>query len=101
MNIWHDIGAERIKANDFIAVIEIGKGSKKKYELDKETGLIILDRILYTSTHYPANYGFIPRTFADDGDPLDVLVLMSEALDPLTLVRCYRRYKYDRQREKR
>ena len=89
MNIWHDIGAERIKANDFIAVIEIGKGSKKKYELDKETGLIILDRILYTSTHYPANYGFIPRTFADDGDPLDVLVLMSEALDPLTLVRCY------------
>ena len=88
MNIWHDIGAERIKANDLIAVIEIGKGSKKKYELDKETGLIILDRILYTSTHYPANYGFIPRTFADDGDPLDVLVLMSEALDPLTLVRC-------------
>ena len=89
MNIWHDIGAERIQANDFIAVIEIGKGSKKKYELDKETGLIILDRILYTSTHYPANYGFVPRTFADDGDPLDVLVLMSEALDPLTLVRCY------------
>ena len=89
MNIWHDIGAERIQANDFIAVIEIGKGSKKKYELDKETGLIILDRILYTSTHYPANYGFVPRTFADDGDPLDVLVLMSEDLDPLTLVRCY------------
>ena len=74
MNIWHDISPSRIKADDFIAVVEISKGSKKKYELDKETGLIILDRILYTSTHYPANYGFIPRTFADDGDPLDVLV---------------------------
>ena len=89
MNIWHDINPERIKADDFIAVVEISKGSKKKYELDKETGLIILDRILYTSTHYPANYGFIPRTFADDGDPLDVLVLTSEALDPMVLIRCY------------
>ena len=68
----------RITPEDFIAVIEIEKGSKKKYELDKETGLLILDRILYTSTHYPANYGFIPRTYADDGDPLDVLVLCSE-----------------------
>lgn len=89
MNIWHNINEKRISANDFIAVIEIVKGSKKKYELDKETGLLILDRILYTSTHYPANYGFIPRTFADDGDPLDVLVLTSEALDPLVLIRCY------------
>lgn len=89
MNIWHDINPERIKADDFIAVVEISKGSKKKYELDKETGFIILDRILYTSTHYPANYGFIPRTFADDGDPLDVLVLTSEALDPMVLIRCY------------
>ena len=69
--------------------MEIPKGSKKKYELDKETGLIILDRILYTSTHYPANYGFIPRTYGDDRDPLDVLVLCSEPLEPLTLVRCY------------
>ncbi len=88
-NIWHDINPERIKPDDFIAVIEIPKGSKNKYELDKETGLIMLDRILYTSTHYPANYGFIPRTYADDLDPLDVLVLCSEPLDPLTLVRCY------------
>ena len=72
-----------------MAVIEIPKGSKKKYELDKETGLIILDRVLHTSTHYPANYGFIPRTYGDDGDPLDVLVLCSEEIDPLTLVRCY------------
>ena len=89
MNIWHDIKKERIKPDDFFAVIEIEKGSKKKYELDKETGLIKLDRILYTSTHYPANYGFIPRTFADDGDPLDVLVLCSEPIEPLVLVRCY------------
>ena len=89
MNIWHDIDPARITPNDFIAVIEIEKGSKKKYELDKQTGLIILDRILYTSTHYPANYGFIPRTLADDGDPLDVLVLCNEPIDPLVLVQCY------------
>ena len=82
-NIWHDINPKRITPEDFIAVIEICKGSKQKYELDKETGLIILDRILYTSNHYPCNYGFIPRTYGDDGDPLDVLVLCSEALDPL------------------
>ena len=88
-NIWHDISPSRINPDDFIAVIEIEKGSKKKYELDKETGHIILDRILYTSTHYPANYGLIPRTFADDGDPLDVLVLCQESILPLTLVRCY------------
>lgn len=89
MNIWHDINPNRITPEDFIAVVEIEKGSKKKYELDKETGFIILDRILYTSTHYPANYGFIPRTYGDDLDPLDVLVLCSEPLEPLTLVRCY------------
>ena len=88
-NIWHSVSPERVTPEDFLAVIEIPKGSKNKYELDKSTGLIILDRILYTSTHYPANYGFIPRTYADDGDPLDVLVLCSEALHPLTLVRCY------------
>lgn len=88
-NIWHDIRPERIQADDFVAVVEISKGSKKKYELDKETGLIILDRILYTSTHYPANYGFIPRTYGDDKDPLDVLVLCSESIEPMSLVRCY------------
>lgn len=88
-NIWHDIDPKRITPEDFVAVVEISKGSKNKYELDKETGLIMLDRILYTSTHYPANYGFIPRSYGDDGDPLDVLVLCSEALAPLTLVRCY------------
>ena len=89
MNIWHSIKKERIKPEDFLAVIEIEKGSKKKYELDKETGLLILDRILYTSTHYPANYGFIPRTYAEDNDPLDVLVICSESLNPMTTVRCY------------
>ena len=88
-NIWHEISEDRIFPTDFISVIEISKGSKKKYELDKETGLIILDRVLYTSTHYPMNYGFIPRTLGDDGDPLDVLVMCSEPLEPLTLVRCY------------
>lgn len=88
-NIWHDIDPSRIQPEDFICVIEIPKGSKKKYELDKETGLIILDRILYTSTHYPANYGFIPRTYGDDGDPLDVLLLCSEPLEPMTCVQAY------------
>ena len=89
MNIWHDISPKRITAENFIGVIEIKKGSKKKYELDKETGLLILDRILYTSTHYPANYGFIPRTLADDGHPLDILVLTTEDIDPMVLVKCY------------
>ena len=89
MNIWRDIDPSLISPTDFIAVIEIEKGSKKKYELEKDTGLLILDRILYTSTHYPMNYGFIPRTYADDGDPLDVLVFCSEPIDPLVMVRCY------------
>ena len=88
-NIWHNISPNRINPEDFIAVIEIEKGSKNKYELDKETGQIILDRILHTSTHYPANYGLIPRTYADDGDPLDVLLLCSEVIHPMSLVRCY------------
>lgn len=89
MNIWHDIRKDRIKRDNFIAVIEIPKGSKKKYELDKETGLIILDRVLFASTHYPANYGFIPRTYAGDNDPLDVLVLCQEDIEPMSLVECY------------
>lgn len=89
MNIWHDISPKRINKDDFMAVIEIEKGSKCKYEMDKETGLLKLDRILYTSTHYPANYGFIPRTYADDLDPLDVLLLCSEKIRPMTMVRCY------------
>ena len=89
MNIWHDIDPVEITPTDFTAVIEIPKGSSCKYELDKKTGIMRLDRVLYTATHYPANYGFIPRTYADDGDPLDVLVLCGEAIYPMTLVQVY------------
>ena len=89
MNIWHDIDPKRIQAENFMCYIEIQKGSKSKYELDKETGVLRLDRVLYTSTVYPASYGFIPRTLADDGDPLDVHVLCSEPILPATLVQCY------------
>lgn len=88
-NAWHDISPKRISPEDFAAVIEIPAGGKNKYEMDKETGLLRLDRVLYTSTHYPANYGFIPRTYASDNDPLDVLVLCQESIVPMTLVRCY------------
>ena len=88
MNVWHSIDSNRIKSDRFFACIEISKGSKNKYELDKNTGLLKLDRILYTSTHYPANYGFIPKTYAEDNDPLDVLVLCTESIVPLTIVEC-------------
>ena len=89
MNVWHDISLDRIKKDNFIAVVEISKGGKNKYELDKETGMLWLDRVLYTATHYPANYGFIPKTYAEDDDPLDVLVLCQEKIISLTLVECY------------
>ena len=88
-SIWHEISPKRISPSDFIACIEIPTGCKNKYELDKDTGMLILDRVLYTSTHYPANYGFIPRTYAADNDPLDVLVMCQETIVPMTLVRCY------------
>lgn len=88
MNIWHDIEPGKITEDKFWAVIEISKNSKMKYELDKKTGMLKLDRILHTSTRYPANYGFIPRTFAEDNDPLDVLVICNETIAPLTLVKC-------------
>ena len=88
MNIWHDIDPSRIGTDEFCAYIEIAKGSKVKYELDKETGLIKFDRLLHTSMVYPANYGFIPRTLGGDHDPLDVLVLTSEPLMPGVLVDC-------------
>jgi len=88
MNIFHDVAPERIRPEEFLTVIEISKGSKNKYELDKETGFLRLDRVLHTSTQYPANYGFIPRTYAGDNDPLDVVVLCSESILPLTLVDC-------------
>lgn len=89
MNIWHNIDPSLITPEDFSALIEIPMGSRCKYELDKATGLIRLDRVLYTSTHYPQNYGFIPRTYADDGDPLDVLVITSSPVYPMTLIRAY------------
>lgn len=88
-NIWHDVNPEHITPEDFWAVVEIPMGSKNKYELDKETGMLRLDRILFTATHFPANYGLIPRTYGDDLDPLDVLLLCSEPIHPLTIVRVY------------
>jgi len=83
---WHDISPGEELPLEFRAVVEIPAGSSVKYELDKQTGLIKLDRILYSAVYYPANYGFIPQTLAEDDDPLDVLVLCQEAVVPLTLI---------------
>jgi len=84
---WHDIYVDdHVIANHFPVVIEVPMGSRNKYELDKETGALRLDRVLYGAVYYPANYGFIPRTFCDDLDPLDALVLGQEAVHPLTVV---------------
>ena len=83
---WHDIAVEEPIEEGFPAFIEIPKGSKVKYELEKETGLLKVDRVLFSAVHYPANYGFIPRTYCDDGDPLDVLVLASEAVVPMCIM---------------
>lgn len=87
MHALHDVALPADLDAHVPAVIEIPRGSKLKYEIDKATGLLVLDRVLYSSVHYPANYGFIPRTHADDGDPLDILVLMQEPVEPLTIVR--------------
>jgi inorganic pyrophosphatase len=86
MNAWKDINPKLITPENFLTCVEIAKGMKNKYELDKETGLLRLDRILYSSDHYPHNYGFIPLTLAEDHDPLDVMLIMSEPIQPLTLV---------------
>ena len=87
MHPWHDSYVDDAIIGDaFPVVIEIPKGSKNKYELDKETGLLRLDRVLYSSVHCPADYGFIPRTYCDDGDPLDALVLSQEPVFPMTIV---------------
>jgi inorganic pyrophosphatase len=87
MHPWHDSYVDdSLVESAFPVVIEVPKGSKNKYELDKETGLLRLDRVLYSAVHYPADYGFIPRTYCDDGDPLDALVLGQEPVQPLTLV---------------
>jgi inorganic pyrophosphatase len=85
---WHDVSpGDAISKGIVRGIIEIPKGSSNKYELDKESGLLTLDRVLYSAVYYPANYGFIPQTLADDGDPLDILVLGDEPVYPLTLVR--------------
>ena len=84
---WHDVTPGENIPQEYNVIIEIPFGSSVKYELDKQSGLIKLDRVLYSAVHYPANYGFIPRTHADDGDPLDILVLMQEPVEPLTIVR--------------
>lgn len=87
MHAWHDVYVDdRLVEKAFPVVIEVPMGSKNKYELDKETGFLRLDRVLFSAVYYPANYGFIPRTFCDDGDPLDALVLGSEPVHPLTII---------------
>jgi len=83
---WHDVTPGAHLPGEFMTVVEIPMGSSVKYELDKETGLLRLDRILYSAVFYPANYGFIPQTLAEDDDPLDALVLCQEPVAPLTLV---------------
>ena len=87
VNPWHDLFLPSDLTGNVPAVIEIPTGSKVKYELDKRTGLLLVDRILFSAVRYPANYGFIPRTYCDDGDPLDVLVLCEEAILPLAIMR--------------
>src|SRR5437899_4639075 len=87
MNPWHDVALQAAGGRGVNVVIEIPKGSKVKYELDKRTGLLMVSRVLYSAVHYPANYGFIPRTYCDDGDPLDVLVIGQEEVVPGVLLR--------------
>ena len=83
---WHDVVPGENLPGEFTTVIEIPRGSSVKYELDKQTGMLRLDRMLHSAVYYPATYGFIPQTLAEDDDPLDVLVLCQEPVDPLTLV---------------
>lgn len=87
MHPWHDVELGDDIERQFHAIIEIPKGSKAKYELDKRTGLLYLDRVLHSAVHYPANYGFLPRTYCPDGDPLDILVLGQEPVLPLCILR--------------
>src|SRR3712207_1290315 len=84
---WHDVPIGEDAPNELKVVIEVSKGSKVKYELDKDTGLLQVDRILYSSVVYPENYGFIPQTLADDDDPLDVIVLMQEPVQPMSILK--------------
>ena len=84
---WHDVGLPAYVEDHIPAIIEIPTGSRVKYELDKATGLLLVDRILFSAVHYPANYGFVPRTYCDDGDPLDILVYCQEVIQPLSIMR--------------
>ncbi|MEQ8584340.1 MAG: inorganic diphosphatase [Marinoscillum sp.] len=86
MNPWHNVRIGKESPEVVNGIIEIPQGSRAKYELDKDSGLLILDRVIYSSMYYPANYGFIPRTYCDDGDPLDILVLSQIVIDPLCIV---------------
>src|SRR3990167_6441114 len=86
MHPWHEVDIGEDSPKIVTAVIEVPKGSKIKYELDKKSGLIKVDRILFSSVHYPANYGFIPQSYCDDNDPLDILVLGQEPVAPLTIM---------------
>lgn len=86
MNPWHDVKIGNTKPNVVNSVIEISKNMRSKYELDKETGLLKMDRVLYASMYYPANYGFIPQTYCDDKDPLDILVLSQVNIVPMCIV---------------
>jgi inorganic pyrophosphatase len=81
-HLWHDLGPGTKPPSDVRAIIEIPGGSRNKYELDKESGVLRLDRVLYSAVHYPADYGFIPGTLAEDDDPLDVLLLLKEPTFP-------------------
>lgn len=82
MHPWHDFAPGKHPPDEVTAVVEIPSGSRNKYELDKETGFFRLDRVLYSAVHYPGEYGFIPRTLAEDGDPADILVLIGEPTFP-------------------
>lgn len=86
MHAWHDVEIDTNNPHEVLAIIEVPKGSKNKYELHKPTGLMKVDRVLFSSVHYPANYGFIPQSYCDDNDPLDILVLGQEPVAPLTIM---------------
>lgn len=88
MNLWHDLDDKLIKEDEFLVINEVKGGSRLKYEVCKETGLLMLDRVLATATRFPCNYGFIPKTLSEDGDPCDVFILMSEAIEPLCAIKC-------------
>ncbi|MCL2846831.1 MAG: inorganic diphosphatase [Firmicutes bacterium] len=88
MNLWHDFDEKKIQPSEFHVITEIERDTKVKYEIDKDTGLLKLDRVLSTSLRFPGNYGFMPKTLSEDGDPLDVFIIMHETVKPMTMVKC-------------